>query len=142
MPPTIRELVQIFRRQHVEIVTLAGAVDAALFRTDLGAAREALERLGAALTAHLALEDRELYPSLRRARATGLLEVTTNVGEIFERNMESVSKALLAFLDEHRDLSDATVAKMQRDWSLVSRMLADRIDSEEEVLYPLYETLS
>lgn len=127
------------RQQHEDISRTAGQLARAIATQNgpqgVGAIRWQLARQ---LIAHLALEDRILYPSLHRdgssqVRATALMlqEDTGALAEQFSRYMAA--------------WSDDRVA---REWPafcgatrLILQTLTERVDREERTLYPLAEAL-
>lgn len=54
--------------------------------------------------------------------------------------MDGIGKAVVAFLAKYKDLSvdGNLVASFGRDLEAVGKVLVDRIQREEESLYPLY----
>lgn len=132
-------LIDTLHEQHREIGRIVESMTHHLAVSDLDGVRADLARLKTALLAHLAIEDAHLYPALSHAAAAKDLAVAARVAVTYERNMEHVSEALRAFLEqyggEHIELAD-----LRRDWALVARMLIDRIESEEDQLYPLYRS--
>lgn len=130
------KLIETLRIQHLEINRAVSRVSDAADRDDMPAVCAALDALAAGLLAHLAMEDAHLYPALTRAAEQTQLEVPARIARTYEHNMATISVALTAFLEKY---SHAFVmAEFRRDWLLVSQLLADRIESEEATLYPLY----
>lgn len=127
------------RRQHEEIGltarNLAQATADDSLSQGVGAIRWQLARL---LLAHLALEDRILYPALQRATdsrtrttAASLHDETGALAERFSRYMaewsdDRVAREWAAFCAETRD---------------ILTLLGDRIDRENRILYPLAQAM-
>ena len=135
---TVPDLIPTLHAQHAEIARISQRVTETLDRGDPAAVCLALDALGVALRAHLAIEDARLYPALTRAAEQTQLEVPARIARTYEHNMQTISVALKAFLDRYArtfNLDD-----FRRDWTLVSQLLADRIESEEATLYPLSTT--
>jgi iron-sulfur cluster repair protein YtfE (RIC family) len=130
------DLVETLRAQHRLVEAVGGRLTEALKAGDLATAQVALRELRQALLAHLELEDQELYPKLiARARASDRSNEGL-VAQTFSDNMLRISAGLRAFLDRHaapRDLEG-----LSRDWQHISGILSQRIQSEEQVLYPLF----
>lgn len=129
-------LIETLHVQHAEIRRLAARADAAANSNDKPALCAALDQLGTALLAHLALEDGRLYPALTEAAEKTQEEVPARIARTYERNMETISIALKAFLEKYS--RDFTMDRFRSDWLLVSQLLYDRMASEETTLYPLY----
>lgn len=132
------------RKQHDAIAVLAADVTRAADALAEGGAAEPLQRLlrqlDTILTAHLASEDRLLYPELlasghRRAAATAsrfceeMGGLTDSYGEFAAR--WRTAGALLA-----------DPAGFKRDWTALSGALAFRIQRENAELYPLADALN
>jgi hypothetical protein len=126
------------RKQHGEILEIVRAITAAVAGGSCPEVRTHVDRLRAALLAHLALEDSQLYPELTKAGEESGQALSARIAKTYERNMETISVALKAFLEQYA--ADFELADFSRDWQLVSQMLSDRIASEEATLYPLYES--
>lgn len=133
VPPRLIETLHV---QHQEIKRLVARVAAAADRSDVPAVCDAIDALGAALMAHLALEDAHLYPALTTAAEDTQLEVPSRIARTYEHNMTTIGVALKAFIEKYS--RDFSIADFRRDWLLVSQLLDDRIESEEATLYPLY----
>lgn len=137
---TSTKLVQALRAQHAELLRLVDRVNEAVARDSQRDTSDALASLAAALLAHLAFEDERLYPALTRATDHSPLDMPSKIARTYERNMETISVALRAFLDQYSGAPSLDLPSFRRDWQLVSELLADRISSEEKTLYPLYDS--
>jgi len=131
-------LIESLQVQHKEIVRLVRTVTEASNRGSLEDTCRELDALGAALLAHLHLEDTKLYPALTRAAEQTQLEVPAKIARTYEHNMQTISVAVTAFLEKYAHAFE--LEDFRRDWALVSQMLSDRILSEETTLYPLYDS--
>lgn len=131
-------LVATLRHHHAEILEIVRAITAAVAAGSSPEIRTNVDRLRTALLAHLALEDSQLYPELTKAGEESGRELSARIAKTYERNMETISVALKAFLEQYD--GDFEPADFSRDWQLVSQMLSDRIASEEATLYPLYQS--
>ncbi len=130
------KLIETLHAHHVEIRRLAARVDAAAKGDDKPAVCSALDALGSALLAHLALEDARLYPALTAAAERTQEEVPAKIARTYEHNMVTISVALKAFLEKYS--REFSIDRFRSDWALVSQLLYDRMASEEGTLYPLY----
>lgn len=93
-----------------------------------------------ALLAHLALEDREFYPRLRKAaQAKAALQSTLNV---FASDLEGITQTAIAFFKRYGDASAAGDSlDFARDLGRLMAALRTRIRKEETLLYPEYDAL-
>lgn len=133
------KLIETLEGQHHAIRAFVTAVDRHLAAGDGAQARSELARLKVALLAHLDIEDAQLYPALTKAAAETRLDVPMRIAATYEKNMEGVSAAVRAFLDRYAE-RESKIDELRRDWRLVARMLVERMESEEEQLYPLYRS--
>jgi regulator of sigma D len=119
------------------LVRLVGQMNAALESGEEAAVCSVLSSLSQALRAHLALEDREIYPGLiRAAEASGDAKML-ETAKIFASNMQRITESLQDFLSRHQ--AEFHLDRFRTGWGTLSGVLAKRIESEETTLYPLYE---
>ena len=130
-------LIATLKQQHQELVRLVGEMNAVLERGDEGAVFAVLASLSQVLRAHLALEDREIYPALvKAAEASGDAKML-ETAKLFADNMQRITESLKDFLARHE--TSFHLDRFRTGWSTLSGVLAKRIESEETTLYPLYE---
>jgi hypothetical protein len=131
-------LIATLRAQHAAVLTLVQDIEACIEKGDTKQLHVQLKALGGALTAHLALEDAQLYPGLEKLAATKGSENLRTVASQFSINMGRISQSLLSFLRKY-DAAVTDLTSFRRDWSQVKAALASRISAEETSLYPLFE---
>lgn len=126
-------------KHMLELVTAIGGMspekDASVIATKLGA-------LGQALTAHLATEDRELYPALRAAaeKPGAPLSLKSSVKNFFEE-MEGIKPKVVGFLGKwNAGAIAAQPAAFRSEFGALTHVLGTRISNEEARLYNLYTT--
>lgn len=130
-------LIATLKQQHQELVRLVGEMNAVLERGDEAVVFAVLSSLSQFLRAHLALEDREIYPALvRAAEASGDAKML-ETARLFADNMQRITESLKDFLARHE--TSFHLERFRTGWSTLSGVLAKRIESEETTLYPLYE---
>jgi hypothetical protein len=129
-------LVEDLRLQHRALRTKMSALDDALAAADAVRTRAAVAELRHALLAHLAIEDRELYPALCALGAEDPDRRRQQVAQAFAASMRRISESLLAFLERPDDTEPAALADA---WAGIRSILQTRIDAEEKTLYPLYQ---
>jgi Hemerythrin HHE cation binding domain len=130
-------LIDTLKKQHQELVRIAGQLDVMLERGDEAGAHGLLSSLGQQLRTHLALEDQEIYPGLIRAAQESGDERMRETAKMFANNMQRITDSLRDFLMRHE--KDFHLDRFQAGWSTLRIVLATRIESEEKTLYPLYE---
>jgi hypothetical protein len=129
-------LIETLKKQHMELARLAGQMDIMLERGDEAGARGVLSSLGQVLRAHLALEDKEIYPGLIRAAQESKDDRMLETAKVFASNMQRITDSLRDFLTRHE--TSFHLDRFQAGWRTLSIVLATRIESEEKTLYPLY----
>ena len=136
----VRTTIDTLKIQHGELRSHLARISGLVARGEVASLRTALAALKSVLLVHLELEDGTLYPAM--ARMTGGMKKTVQVttAETYRLHMEGVSEALVAFLRRYD--ADFALADFAVDWPLVAKMLLDRMESEEETLYPMYEKWS
>jgi hypothetical protein len=132
------DLIQTLKAQHSAVLRLVGTIDDALKQGDAQAVSTQLRQLQTALTAHLALEDRELYPGLIALGVELKDHNLESSARVFQGNMERVTEALVSFLSRHEKPA-TDLAAFERDWRTIVGVLGARVRSEETSLYPLFE---
>lgn len=91
-----------------------------------------------ALLAHLHKEDLELYPKLREAgkQNEDIERKVTNFG----KDMEEITKFTLQFFDK-MEKNQYTSLEYAKDFGKLVTILSGRISREENILYPLFDTV-
>lgn len=132
----MQTLTDTLREQHRTVEHLASLLTTALHHDDRPAIRAALDAFRDALVAHLTLEDQQLYPQL--LSAVEPRSEPARIARTFAANMQRVSAGLLDFLERHTgDAFD--LFALRREWREALSVLTGRIQSEERLLYPMYD---
>jgi DUF438 domain-containing protein len=129
------DLVSILKSEHQNIVKILTKV------SDLGVdskeGRQALLAAKTGLIAHLNREDEHLFPVLlKEAESDPILE---DALDFFHEDIAGVTNAAIAFFDKYE--TDGENSTFQSDFSEVVRVLSQRIQKEESVLYRMYDKL-
>jgi Hemerythrin HHE cation binding domain len=135
-------LVETLTAQHQQVVRIATQINEAISPAgDVKRLRSLLDTLTVGLLAHLALEDKSLYPALIAAAETAGDATQLALVRSFSENMQRISTGLQSFLQRH---SSPTVdlALFRKEWKDILGVLTQRIQSEERVLYPLHARLT
>ena len=130
-------LIETLKKQHQDLIRLAGEMDVMLERGDEAGARGVLSSLAQVLRTHLTLEDHEIYPGLIRAAQESKDERMLETAKMFANNMQRITESLRDFVARHE--ASFHLDRFQAGWRTLSTVLATRIASEEKTLYPLYE---
>lgn len=101
-------------------------------------ARKELFACKGALLAHLAKEDAQLYPALKKAAQTDA--GVKSMLDTFAKDMDQISKAALDFFAKYE--KDPTNADFSKDIAHLLAVLGTRISKEEHILYPKYDQIA
>lgn len=129
-------LTETLREQHRRVEQLASQLTTALHGEDLNEVRAAFEAFRAALEQHLALEDGELYPRL--LSAVEPRSEPARIAKTFSENMQRISAGLRDFIARHAN-GQLDPVTLRREWKEALAVLTGRIQSEERLLYPMFE---
>ena len=126
-----------FKQEHVEILA-----SIALLRrlTQAGVAHnaepiaQAIVSMSALIKLHLAVEDRMLYAALQNSANAGLVQL----GQRFQQEMGSIANAYMGFAQRWNtaEAVRSDEAGFKADANLVLRQLHERIQRENQDLYP------
>jgi len=129
------DLVNKLKKEHETLlktlnsITISG-ISSKDGQTKLYAAKEGL-------IAHLELENKDLYPVLRKAAETN--ENLKRTLDIFAKDMENISKTALDFFSKYA--SGGESLEFAKDAGRLIAALKDRIGKEEDGLYAQYDKL-
>ena len=131
------QLIQNLKSEHHALVEILKRVQ--VIGPSQSESKQLLLEAKRALLAHLKKEDLELYPKLKEA-AKQNEEIDRKVNN-FGKDMEEITKFTLQFFDkmESNQYSSLEYAK---DFGKLVTILSSRISREENILYPLYETVN
>lgn len=131
------QLIQNLKSEHHALVEILKRVQ--VIGPSQSESKQLLLEVKKALLVHLKKEDQELYPKLKDA-AKQNEEIDRKVNN-FGKDMEEITKFTLQFFDkmENNQYSSLEYAK---DFGKLVTILSSRISREENILYPLYETVS
>ena len=133
----------IFRTQHDELLGIAGDISKGLNADSLGKdasnVRNLLSDLAGKLTLHLALEDKNLYPTLVSHNDP---EISTTTKKFIDE-MGGLASVFMSYNDKWS--TPDTIQKSPQDFISetggVFKALADRIDRENNELYVLMDKI-
>jgi hemerythrin-like domain-containing protein len=133
-----------FRQQHEELLglanDLAGELDRNKLTSDASVARSALSKLAGKLVLHLGAEDKYLYPDLMASNDTD----TRNTAQKFVDEMGGIAEAFIAYKDKWTTAAaiQSNVDGFIDETKAIYGALAERIDKENNVLYPMMDKLA
>jgi hypothetical protein len=132
------ELVGELRNDHQQLLRVFGEINAAHQAGDLSKTSALLNNFKSALSAHLLKENVRLYIYLERALASD--PASHALVHQFRAEMDGIGKAVLDFLARYRDIAvDPSLAgSFGADLAAIGKVLVQRIENEENTLYPLY----
>lgn len=126
-------LIETLQVQHRELQRLIDQIDAELAKRRSSELPRLLASFARLVTAHLALEDAQLYPSLVGAGQEQVSVAARNFAVAMLQIQAGVQQFLARF-------SGATISldEFRPAWEQTVKVLAARIRAEETSLYPLY----
>ncbi len=99
--------------------------------------QDKLVSLESSLLAHLEIEDDQLYPLLRKEAEQN--KDLKNTMDLFELDMENVSKLVRDFFDKYTD--EFSGEELPEDFENLCAVLSKRINNEEDSLYEEYDIM-
>lgn len=131
-------LVERLVRDHRGMLERFGAIRSAARAGRFDEVVPLLERFRVDLHGHLLVENVRLYVYLEHTLADD--PVSHALMHEFRHDMDGIGKEVVAFFARHDRLGDdpALAGTFPADLERVGALLVDRIQREEEILYPLY----
>jgi len=132
------DLIDKLRADHAELLNVFMAIQASTTAGDLQQASAKLGEFRRALQAHLLTENVRLYVYLEHMLATDKL--SHDLMHDFRSDMADIGKAVIDFLNKYRDLAvrPDLAESFPAELATVGAVLTERIQREEDTLYPLY----
>ena len=132
------ELVPQLKKDHQNLLNLYGQIKAAFDKGDYVQVSRKLDDFRTGLQGHLLTENVRLYIYLERSLAGD--ETNGELMRGFRREMDGIGRTVLNFLRKYEAIGvDHELAKaFERDFAVIGQVLGERIQREENVLYPLY----
>jgi hemerythrin-like domain-containing protein len=133
-----------FRSQHAEIVAIVGAISELLTEEKISTqSREAarlLARFSGKLKGHLAMEDRVLYPKLVAHADPGI----NSLANRFMTEMGGIAETVGEYTERWKshEMIEADPKTFILQTKRLFAVLAKRIKSEDELLYPALDAVS
>lgn len=133
-------LIKQLKEEHVEIMRAFESIKSGVNggnRGDDDLINE-LRELKEVLVAHLGLEDKMLYPALAKSENNKAKEL----GEKFSKEMMEISGVALAFFGKYISETIGDLlrsSEFRKELDNVIKAVVKRVDTEEKILYPVYE---
>lgn len=142
--PAIRDsLVHGLTTEHRELLELYQEIHNAVTSRKYGAIAKHATRLHDRLHGHMTVENIKLYAELKRQLEQADPERRQLVHGL-QREMHSIGRAAIGFIHtaESISLNDGNANRFRTELEGVGEILVRRIRQEEEVLYPLFLSLT
>ena len=132
------DLIDNLQADHKALLELYGSIDNAFKAKQYAEVSTKLESLKSALNAHLLTENVRLYIYLDRSLATD--PTSSDLIRSFRKEMDDIAKVALGFLKKYETIGvdEDLAAHFAADFATIGKVLVERIQKEEKVLYPLY----
>ncbi|WP_127477826.1 hemerythrin domain-containing protein [Sulfurivermis fontis] len=132
------ELIDQLKSDHQALLGLYGEIKAAFDEGDYAAVSQKLDAFRSGLQSHLLTENVRLYIYLDRCLAND--ETNSELIRGFRREMDGIAKVAMNFLKKYEAIGvDKELAgAFAKDFATIGQVLGQRIQKEEQVLYPLY----
>ena len=131
-------LVDDLLSDHIELLKMFGKIDAAHKKGDAKLTIQTLNDFTESLRSHLIIENTKLYIYLRHSLQE--MPNEAKLAQSFQHEMRGIGKALNEFVTAFA--SDSWSKKESKAFgeqlSAIGEILVQRIETEEESLYPLY----
>ncbi len=131
------QLINSFKQDHALLMETLTSVK----KLGIGK-KEGQEKLMAAKIAfldHLGKEDRQMYPSMKRAAATD--ERLQKRLDLFAKDMDEISKGAMTFFQKYSSANKDTL-EFAKDFGKLFSTVKNRIYKEETILYPEYDKIA
>lgn len=132
------DLIDHLTVEHQELLVIYQAIDKARGKGNFSQVGKQLVDFGSKLRGHLLTENVKLYVYLRHA--LGSDSESAAIMQQFRAEMMHIGKSVADFLEKYEqcDWNELTQNEFNNDFVQVGQILAKRIKTEEETLYPLY----
>lgn len=141
MNKTNRDYLNELKNEHKIVEHLLEDIKGYTQTKDMKEITARMDSLKNDLLSHLKKEDDKVYMELLKVakeKKIELIEITVNT---FSTAMKGVAGRVLKFFDKYSTMEGIGMptAEFQEDFQVVCEDILKRINSEEKVLYPMYE---
>lgn len=134
-PNLIEELVH----DHQMMAALKKSIRRAFLRQDLKKTEKRLEEFASVFRSHILKENVRMYAYLQQQFTDEKNNI--EIVKYFRKEMNGVARTVLSFLEKYeslQQLSEEQLNKFLIDLENISKVIHERMQREEEKLYPLY----
>lgn len=134
------KLIETLLADHARLGTLFARIGTLEKSGEYAEVRTLLTHFKSSLQAHILTENVRFYAYLEKSLSSDTDNATT-IHE-FRRDMNTIARKVVDFVKAWQNSDFATPAERQQfadDYKLVGQLLEQRLDSEENSLYPLYQ---
>ncbi|HFC30113.1 MAG TPA: hemerythrin domain-containing protein [Oceanospirillales bacterium] len=134
----IPNLVENLRKDHKALLNIFGKIKSSFEAGKFRKVEKNLKTFRRLLTDHLLTENVRLYIYLGHEFAQD--EVTSDLVKEFKSEMNQISKVVMAFLTKYETIgvNKGLSESFNKDLNAIGQALTERIQREENTLYPLY----
>lgn len=132
------DLVDQLMTDHQKLLGIYGEIQAAFQAGNYPLVSQKLDEFRSGLQGHLLTENVRLYIYLDRCLAGD--ETNSELIRGFRREMDAIAKVAMNFLKKYEAIGvdQDLAAAFAKDFATIGQVLTERIQKEEQVLYPLY----
>lgn len=133
------KLIDTLENEHEELFSLFNQSLNFAKNNEFNTLQLSLVEFATAFTSHIKLEDEQLYGYLK-ILASSKSELEQQIVSDFSKEMKQISSSIFNILSHspYIPVSKHTVSKFIVEFEKVGKLLTDRIEREENVLYPIY----
>ncbi len=134
------KLIDTLENEHEELFSLFNQVLNYAKDNNFNTLQLSLVEFATAFTTHIKLEDEQLYGYLK-ILASGKSELEQQIVSDFSLEMKEISSSIFNILSHspYIPVTKHSVSKFILEFEKVGKLLTDRIEREENVLYPIYK---
>lgn len=131
------KLISQLKQEHMEIMRSFNDLKEEISLKKMETCLDELIVLKEILLFHLKLEDKMLYPELKKVEGD-----VRKTSDKFSKEMIEISKEALNFFNKYEKVSISNLIdnlEFKREFENLYNLILKRIKIEEKILYPLYE---
>ncbi len=132
------DLINSLQDDHQTLLRLYGEIDKAFKEKRYAEVSSMLENFKSGLNAHLLTENVRLYIYLDRSLAHD--PASSDLIRSFRKEMDDIARVALGFLKKYETIGvdEDLASHFATDFATIGKVLVERIQKEENTLYPLY----
>ena len=129
------ELISTLKNDHKKLIQIYQEIDKAIEIDDFFNAQQNLKKFTENYNKHILLEDTQLYIALENQYKDSkqILKVIKTIS----KDMNSITRAITFFEKKYHNINANNKEEFMEEFKEIGTILLDRIELEEERLYPL-----